>query len=112
MFPLSSKPICTVAALEWLIIQNTNAYEIGFTAAWGSPRGDLWKERTAASEAAVAGLFEFETVKAIYLQGSKFPELISPDNWNSDFASLQQPNAHRIQMDRFYQDVVTRKDKR
>jgi pimeloyl-ACP methyl ester carboxylesterase len=22
-------------ALEWLIIQNTNAYEIGFTAAWG-----------------------------------------------------------------------------
>ena len=89
-------------ALEWLIVQNTNAYEIGFTAAWGSLRGDLWKERTPASEAAVAGLFEFETVKAIYLHGSKLPELISPDNWNSDFATLQRPNAHRIQMDLFY----------
>jgi pimeloyl-ACP methyl ester carboxylesterase len=88
--------------LEWLIIQNTNAYETGFTAAWGSLRGDLWKERTPASEAAVAGLFEFETVKAIYLHGSKTAELISPDNWNSDFASLQKPNAYRIQMDLFY----------
>ena len=90
------------SALEWLIIQNTNAYEIGFTAAWGSLRGDLWKERTPASEAAVAGLLALDTVKAIYLQGSTIPELISPDNWNSDFASLQRPNAHRIQMDLFY----------
>jgi pimeloyl-ACP methyl ester carboxylesterase len=90
------------SALEWLIIQNTNAYEIGFTAAWGSLRGDLWKQRTPASEAAVAGLLAFDTVKAIYLQGSTLPELISPDNWNSDFTSLQRPNSHRIQMDLFY----------
>ena len=89
-------------ALEWLIIQNTNAYEVGFTAAWGSLRGDLWKQRTPASEAAVAGLLALDTVKAIYLQGSTIPELISPDNWNSDFASLQRQNAHRIQMDLFY----------
>jgi pimeloyl-ACP methyl ester carboxylesterase len=95
---VTSKP----EALEWLIIQNTNAYELGFTAAWGSLRGDLWKQRTPASEAAVAGLLEFETVKAIYLHGSKIPALISPDNWNSDFASLQRPSAHRIQMDLFY----------
>lgn len=90
------------SALEWLIIQNTNAYEIGFTAAWGSLRGDLWKQRTPASEAAVAGLFAFDTVKAIYLQGSTLPELISPDNWNSDFGALERPNSHRIQMDLFY----------
>jgi len=78
------------SALEWLIIQNTNAYEIGFTAAWGSLRGDLWKERTPASEAAVAGLLALDTVKAIYLQGSTLPELISPDNWNSEVASVPE----------------------
>ena len=69
--------------LEWLIIQNTNAYEVGFTEAWGGLRGALWKNRTPENEAGVAGLLEFETVKTIYLHGSKLPELISPDNWNS-----------------------------
>jgi len=75
--------------LEWLIIQNSNAYEIGFTEAWGGLRGALWKNRTPENEAGVASLLEFETVKTIYLHGSKLPELISPDNWNSDFATLQ-----------------------
>jgi pimeloyl-ACP methyl ester carboxylesterase len=88
--------------LEWLIIQNTNAYEVGFTEAWGGLRGALWKNRTPENEAGVAGLLEFETVKTIYLHGSKLPELISPDNWNSDFATLQRPNAGRVQLDLFY----------
>ena len=88
--------------LEWLIIQNTNAYEIGFTEAWGGLRGALWKNRTPENEAGVASLLEFETVRAIYLHGSKMPELISPDNWNSDFATLQRRNADRVQLDLFY----------
>jgi len=88
--------------LEWLIIQNSNAYEIGFTEAWGGLRGALWKNRTPENEAGVASLLEFETVKTIYLHGSKLPELISPDNWNSDFATLQRPNADRVQLDLFY----------
>src|SRR3984957_12750445 len=66
--------------LEWLIIQNTNAYEVGFTAAWGGLRNALWKNRTPENEAGVASLLDFDTVKAIYLTGSKLPELISPDN--------------------------------
>src|SRR5262249_32366592 len=33
------------AALEWLIIQNANAYEVGVTKAWEGLRA-LWKERT------------------------------------------------------------------
>jgi len=90
-------------ALEWLIIQNTNAYEIGFTAAWGGLRNALWKNRTPENEAAVASLLEFDTVKAVYLTGSKLPELISPDNWNSDFyTTVQRPNGRRIQLDLFY----------
>ena len=68
-------PHCYAKAgsLEWLIIQNTNAYEIGFTEAWGGLRNALWHNRTPENEAAVAGLLEFDTVKAIYLHGSKIP---------------------------------------
>jgi len=29
--------------LEWLIIQNTNTYEIGFTSAWDGLRNALWR---------------------------------------------------------------------
>src|SRR5215469_1725746 len=32
-------------ALDWLIIQNTNAYEVGFTAAWAGLRNALWVNR-------------------------------------------------------------------
>ena len=89
-------------ALEWLIIQNTNAYEVGFSEAWGGLRNELWKNRTPKSEQAVAGLLEFDTIKAVYLSGHKNPELISPDNWNIDIRFMDRPNARRAQMDLFY----------
>jgi pimeloyl-ACP methyl ester carboxylesterase len=90
-------------ALEWLIVQNTNAYEIGFSAAWGGLRNALWVKRDAESEAGVAGLLELDTVKAVYLTGATKPELISPDNWNADYyVTLQRPHGKQIQMDLFY----------
>lgn len=89
-------------ALEWLIIQNTNAYEVGFTDAWGGLRNALWKGRTPESEAGVAGLLELATIQAVYLHGHKRPEVISPDNWNMDFRFMERPNARRVQMDLFY----------
>lgn len=89
--------------LEWLIVQNTNAYEIGFSEAWGGLRNALWLDRSAENEEAVAGLLALETVKAVYLTGSPIPELISPDNWNSDYLlTLQRPHGKKIQMDLFY----------
>lgn len=89
-------------ALEWLIIQNTNAYKIGFTEAWGGIRNALWKNRSPETEQGVAGLLEFDTLKAVYLHGHKHPELISPDNWNMDFRFMERPNARRVQLDLFY----------
>lgn len=90
-------------ALEWLIIQNTNAFEVGFTAAWGGLRNALWHQRSAQNEEGVAGLLSFETAQAAYLGGSRIPELISPDNWNHDYSiTLSRPHARRIQMDLFY----------
>src|SRR5215468_4116552 len=89
-------------AMEWLIIQNTNLYEEGFTEAWEGLRNALWKNRTPESERGVAGLLEFDTIKAVYLHGHKHPDLISPDNWNMDFRFMERPNARRVQMDLFY----------
>jgi pimeloyl-ACP methyl ester carboxylesterase len=90
-------------ALDWLIVQNTNAYEIGFTAAWGGLRNALWHNRTPENEAGVASLLAYDTVKAVYLHGSTLPELISPDNWNSDcYTTLQKPGGRQIQLDLFY----------
>ena len=89
--------------MEWLIIQNTNAYEIGFTEAWAGLRNALWIDRSSENEAAAAGLLEMNVVKATYQTGSVQPELLSPDNWNSDYlVTLQRPFAKRIQLDLFY----------
>jgi pimeloyl-ACP methyl ester carboxylesterase len=89
-------------ALDWLIIQNTNAYEIGFTKAWDGFRGALWKNRRDETEKPLAAFLERDAIKGIYLFGAKDPERISPDNWESDSAFLQRPNAKRVQLDLFY----------
>src|SRR5216684_2130403 len=89
-------------ALDWLIIQNSNAYEVGFTPAWDGFRGALWKNRTPETEKPLAAFLEHDAIKGIYLAGSKHPELISPDNWESDSGFMKRPNARRIQLDLFY----------
>jgi pimeloyl-ACP methyl ester carboxylesterase len=88
--------------LEWLIIQNSNAYEIGFTSAWDGLRNALWKNRTTEVEAPLYGFLQLETIRQVYLYGHKDPETISPDNWNMDFRFMERPNARRAQMDLFY----------
>jgi pimeloyl-ACP methyl ester carboxylesterase len=89
--------------LHWLIIQNTNAYEVGFTSVWdGFPRGALWKNRTPDTEKPLAAFLEVDAIKGIYLHGHQQPELISPDNWNMDFRFMERPNVRRVQLDLFY----------
>jgi pimeloyl-ACP methyl ester carboxylesterase len=88
--------------LEWLILQNTNAYEIGFTSAWDGLRNALWKNRNPETEAPLYGFLELDTIKQVYLSGHKDPEAISPDNWNMDFRFMERPVARRIQIDLFY----------
>jgi pimeloyl-ACP methyl ester carboxylesterase len=88
--------------LDWLIIQNTNAYEIGFSKAWDVLRYVLWKKRTPETEKPIAAFLELDSIKQAYLSGHKNPELISPDNWNMDFRFMERRNARRVQMDLFY----------
>jgi pimeloyl-ACP methyl ester carboxylesterase len=88
--------------LEWLIIQNSNAYEEGFTSAWDGIRHALWKERTPATEAPLAGFLELDGIRSVYLHGHRDPALISPDNWNMDFRFMERPLARRVQLDLLY----------
>lgn len=89
-------------ALDWLIVQNSNAYEVGFSPVWDGFRGALWKNRSAESEKPLEGFLTHDAIKGIYLFGAKTPELISPDNWESDFAFMQRPNAVRVNLNLFY----------
>jgi pimeloyl-ACP methyl ester carboxylesterase len=88
--------------LQWLILQNTNAYEAGFTAVWEAFRNALWKNRTPETEKPLMAFLELAGIQSLYLQGHKQPELISPDNWNMDFRFMERPRARQVQMDLFY----------
>jgi pimeloyl-ACP methyl ester carboxylesterase len=87
---------------QWLVLQNTNAYEEGFTPAWDAIRHSLWKKRGPETEGPLLSFLSLEGIKSVYLHGHKRPELISPDNWNMDFHFMERPHARRVQLDLFY----------
>ncbi len=87
---------------EWLVLQNTNAYEEGFTPAWDGIRHALWKNPGPDAEEALMPFLQLEGIKMVYLHGHKNPELISPDNWNMDFRFMERPHARRVQLDLFF----------
>ena len=89
-------------ALDWLIVQNSNAYEEGFTAAWDGFRDALWKGRSPETEKPLAGFLTHDAIKGIYLHGAADPSAISPDNWESDYGFMQRSHAVRINLDLFY----------
>jgi pimeloyl-ACP methyl ester carboxylesterase len=88
--------------LSWQVIQNANTYEEGFTAAWDGIRHVLWANRNAETEAPLEAFLELDAVKGIYTTGHPDPAKISPDNWNMDLFFLGRPQAHRVQLDLFY----------
>ncbi len=89
-------------SLEWLIIQNSNAYEVGFTVAWDGFRKALWLNRSKENEQALAAFLTHDAIKDIYLHGAKDSRRISPDNWEMDWACMQHPHAARLNLDLFY----------
>jgi pimeloyl-ACP methyl ester carboxylesterase len=88
--------------LEWLIVQNSNAYEEGFSAAWDGIRHRLWKSRSPETEAPLGAFLQLEGIRSVYLHGHLDPALISPDNWNMDFRFMERPGARRVQLDLLY----------
>ena len=88
-------------ALDWMVVQNANAYEDGLSAAW-DPFRALWNDRSPETEAPLAAFLTHSGIKSLYLAGAVHPELISPDNWESDVGFMQRPNAVRANLDLFY----------
>lgn len=88
--------------VEWLVLQNTNAYEEGFTPAWDGLRNALWIDRNEKTEAALLPFLSLEGIKTVYQHGHKNTDAISPDNWQMDFRFMERPNARRVQLDLFY----------
>jgi pimeloyl-ACP methyl ester carboxylesterase len=88
--------------MEWMIIQNTNAYEIGFAEVWDGLRGAYWLNPTPETEEPLAGFLAPETVKTLYQHGHSDPSLVSPDSWQNDIAQLGHRFAKRINLDFFY----------
>jgi pimeloyl-ACP methyl ester carboxylesterase len=88
--------------LKWQVIQNSNAYDEGFTAAWDAIRHALWLDRSPETEAPLMPFLELEGVKLVYTHGHRNPDLISPDNWNMDLHFLERPGARKVQLDLFY----------
>jgi pimeloyl-ACP methyl ester carboxylesterase len=88
--------------MEWLILQNTNAYEEGFTAAWDGIRHALWKNPGPEAEAPLLPFLDLDGIRLVYQHGHARPELVSPDNWQMDFRFMERPNARRVQLDLFY----------
>ena len=87
---------------EWLILQNTNAYEVGFTPAWDGLRNALWKNRSPEAEQALLPFLSLDGIRMVYQHGHRDLARISPDNWNMDFRFMERPNARRVQLDLFY----------
>jgi pimeloyl-ACP methyl ester carboxylesterase len=89
-------------ALEWLVVQNSNAYDNGFTPAWDGLRHALWINRSPDTEKPLIGFFEYDAIKSFYLHGAGRPELMSPDSWESDYAFMQRKYAAALNLDLFY----------
>ena len=87
--------------LEWLILQNANAYEVGLSPAWAGLLA-LWQHRTPEAEQALLSLLSHDGIKMIYQHGHRDLSRISPDNWNMDFHFMERPNARRAHLELFY----------
>ena len=67
--------------LELQVIQNSNAYEEGFTALWDGIRPRFGSTEAPRPRRRSVSFLEPEGVKFLYLHGHSDPERISPDNW-------------------------------
>lgn len=84
-----------------IINQNGNAYESGLGDAWADVK-KLWKNNTEENRKALLPVFSLEGLKWQYTHGTRNPELINPDTWILDYYRLSRPNAHKINLDLFY----------
>jgi pimeloyl-ACP methyl ester carboxylesterase len=84
-----------------IINQNGNAYLEGLGDAWAGIRA-LWKDRNPETEKAILPAFSLDGLKWQYTHGTRNVETINPDTWHLDYLRISRPNAHKVNMDLFY----------
>ncbi|RYJ42803.1 alpha/beta fold hydrolase [Flavobacterium beibuense] len=84
-----------------IITQNGNAYEEGLGQAWKGIR-DFWADRNEQTENALLPAFTMEGLKWQYTHGTRNPENVNPDTWHLDYLRMSRPNAHRVNLDLWY----------
>ena len=84
-----------------LITQNGNAYEEGLGEAWQDIQA-FWANRNERTETALLPAFTLEGLKWQYTHGTRDPERINPDTWHLDYLRMNRPNAHRVNLDLWY----------
>lgn len=84
-----------------IIAQNGNAYEEGLGPAWKEIQA-LWENRNEQTEKALLPTFSLNGLKWFYTHGTRDIENINPDTWHLDYLRLLRPNAHKVNLDLFY----------
>lgn len=84
-----------------IINQNGNAYEEGLGKGWESIRA-LWANRNENTEKALLPAFTLEGLKWQYTHGTKNPEKVNPDAWHLDYLRMSRPNAHKVNIDLWF----------
>ncbi|MGD1834826.1 MAG: alpha/beta fold hydrolase [Nitrososphaeraceae archaeon] len=87
--------------VQAFIIQNGNAYEEGLEEFW-DPIKQWWNNKNFENEKKLHYLVTEETTRWQYLNGTRDPQLISPDNWIIDQARMDRPGNVPIQLAMLY----------
>ena len=87
--------------VQAFIVQNGNAYDEGLEEFW-EPIKAWWKDKTFENEKKLHYLVTAETTKWQYINGTRDPESVSPDNWIVDQARMDREGNVPIQLAMLY----------
>ncbi|MFI8380522.1 alpha/beta fold hydrolase [Leeuwenhoekiella sp. NPDC079379] len=84
-----------------IINQNGNAYEEGLGKGWELIR-NFWVDRNEITEKALLPAFTLDGLKWQYTHGTRNPANVNPDTWHLDYLRMSRPNAHKVNLDLWY----------
>jgi len=87
--------------VQAFIVQNGNAYDEGLEEFWEAIKA-WWKDKTFENEKKLHYLVTAETTKWQYINGTRDPESVSPDNWTVDQAKMDREGNVPIQLAMLY----------